>query len=139
GELTDRASLAKQVRRMIADPKARRIATEFFGQWLGFYRFDDYRGVDAKRFPEFTDEVRSAMYDEAVTFFQHVMREGRPIREMVSADYTFLNQALAKHYGIDKEVKSTDKLELVDGLEHRGGLLRLGAVLTATSAPLRTS
>jgi phosphoserine phosphatase len=139
GELTDDANLDKQVRRMIADPKARRIATEFFGQWLGFYRFDDHRGVDAKRFPEFTEEVKKAMYDEAVTFFQHVVQEGRPIREMVSADYTFLNQPLAKHYGIDKEVKSTDKVELVDGLEHRGGLLRLGAVLTATSAPLRTS
>ena len=139
GELTNQANVAKQVRRMLADPKARRIATEFFGQWLGFYRFDQHRGVDGKRFPEFTEEVKSAMYDEAVSFFQHVVQEERPIREIVSAEYTFLNQPLAKHYGVDKEVKSANAVELVEGVDHRGGLLRLGAVLTATSAPLRTS
>ena len=65
GELSNPAMLAKQVKRMTADPKARRLATEFFGQWLGFYHFDEYRGVDTGRFPEFTDEVKSAMYDEA--------------------------------------------------------------------------
>ncbi len=140
GELSEPANVAAQARRMLADPKARRIATEFFGQWLGFYRFDEYRGVDAKRFPEFTGEVRAAMYDEAVSFFQHVVQQNRPIREMISADYTFLNEALAKHYGIDREVGSMD-VELVEnaGDDHRGGMLRLGAVLTATSAPLRTS
>jgi hypothetical protein len=127
--------------RMLADPKARRLSTEFFGQWLGFYRFDQYRGIDTGRFPEFTDEVKGAMYDEAVSFFEHVIRKDRPIREMLQADYTFLNQALAKHYGVQKEIASKDQMELVDGAGafHRGGLLRLGAVLTATSAPLRTS
>ncbi len=55
---------------MLADEKARRFSTEFFGQWLGFYRFDQYRGVDTTRFPEFTDEVKSAMYDEAVSFLR---------------------------------------------------------------------
>ena len=81
------------------------------------------------------------MYDEAVSFFEYVVREERPIREIVSADYTFLNRALAKHYGIEKEVASTDHVEKVEGVDEfqRGGLLRLGAVLTATSAPLRTS
>ena len=58
GELSDPASSRSQVRRMTADPKARRLATEFFGQWLGFYHFDEYRGVDTGRFPEFTDEVK---------------------------------------------------------------------------------
>jgi hypothetical protein len=139
GELTHPANLSAQVKRMLADPKARRIATEFFGQWLGFYRFDQHRGVDAKRFPEFTEDVKSAMYDEAISFFQYVIQRNRPVREMVSADYTFLNQALAKHYGIDKDVRSAGGVELVEGAAHRGGLLRLGAVLTATSAPLRTS
>ena len=55
GELSDPAQLARQVKRMTADPKARRLATEFFGQWLGFYHFDQYRGVDTTRFPEFTE------------------------------------------------------------------------------------
>ncbi len=87
GELSNPALLAKQVKRMTADPKARRLATEFFGQWLGFYHFDQYRGVDTGRFPEFTDEVRSAMYDEAVSTFEYIVRqaapgEGDPLRRL---------------------------------------------------------
>ena len=141
GELSDPKRVERQVRRMLANPKARRLATEFFGQWLGFYRFDQYRGVDAERFPEFTDKVKVAMYDEAVSFFEYIVREGRPVREMLSADYTFLNKALAEHYGVAADVALTDKAERVAGanVPERGGLLRLGAVLTATSAPLRTS
>src|SRR5262245_9233464 len=141
GELTDSAGIRRQVKRMIADPKARRLATEFFGQWLGFYHFDQHKGVDTSRFPEFTDDVREAMYDEAVTFFEHVIRKERPLHEILFADYTFLNKDLADFYGVKEEIKTTERLELVDGAGafQRGGLLRLGAVLTATSAPLRTS
>ena len=141
GELTSEANLERQVRRMIADPKARRFATEFFGQWLGFYRFDQYKGVDTSRYPEFTDELKSAMYDESVSFFEHIVRQDRPIREMFSADYTFLNQTLAKHYGVKKEIAASREVELVTGAKDfgRGGMLRLGTVLTVTSAPLRTS
>ena len=81
------------------------------------------------------------MYDEAVFFFEHIIRKDRPVREILTADYTFLNQPLAKFYGVKKEIKSKDDPELVEGANamNRGGLLRLGAVLTATSAPLRTS
>ena len=141
GELNDPAMLAKQVKRMTADPKARRFATEFFGQWLGFYHFDQYRGVDTGRFPEFTEDVKSAMYDEAISTFEHIVRRDRPVREILGADYTFLNQPLAKFYGIERDVASSDKMELVDGANalNRGGALRLGSVLTTTSAPLRTS
>lgn len=140
GELAKPALLAKQVKRMTADPKARRLATEFFGQWLGFYHFDEYRGVDTARFPEFTEEVREAMYDEAVSTFEHLVRQERPLREMLSADYTFLNQPLAKFYGIEKELP-VGRVVRVDGASafNRGGVLRLGSVLTVTSAPLRTS
>ena len=102
GELSNPALLARQVKRMTADPKARRLATEFFGQWLGFYHFDQYRGVDTGRFPEFTDEVKSAMYDEAVSTFEYIVRQDRPVKEMLYADYTFLNKPLAKFYGIDE-------------------------------------
>ena len=141
GELSKPEGLDAQVKRMLADPKARRMATEFFGQWLGFYRFDQHRGVDTKRFPEFTDEVKSAMYDEAISFFEYIVRKDRPVGEMLTADYTFLNQPLAKHYGVKAGVKSTGATELFTGADkfNRGGMLRLGAVLTATSAPLRTS
>jgi hypothetical protein len=169
GELGQAPLLARQVRRMTADPKARRLATEFFGQWLGFYRFDEFRGVDTGRFPEFTDEVRSAMYDEAVSTFEYLVRHGRPLREVLHADYAFLNAALAKFYGVPQKTdtsagleqsgkwkaKSGDKegsakelpatenvaLKRVDNANafNRGGALRLGAVLTTTSPPLRTS
>jgi len=126
---------------MTADPKARRFATEFFGQWLGFYHFDRYRGVDTGRFPEFTEDVKSAMYDEAISTFEHIVRKDRPVSEVLTADYTFLNKPLAKFYGIDRPVTSADKVELVEGANalNRGGALRLGSVLTTTSAPLRTS
>ena len=88
GELSNPQQLQRQVKRMLADPKARRLSTEFFGQWLGFYHFDQYRGVDTSRFPEFTDEVKTAMYDEAVSFFEHIIRKDRPVREILFADYT---------------------------------------------------
>ena len=141
GELNDPAMLAKQVKRMTADPKARRLATEFFGQWLGFYHFDRYRGVDTGRFPEFTEEVKSAMYDEAISTFEFIVRQQRPVKEILYADYTFLNQPLAKFYGVERPVASKDKVERIEGANafNRGGALRLGAVLTTTSAPLRTS
>jgi len=141
GELSSPQQLQRQVKRMLADPKARRLSAEFFGQWLGFYRFDQYRGIDSGRFPEFTDEVKAAMHDEAVSFFEHIIRKDRPVREILHADYTFLNRALARHYGVQKEISSKDQSELVEGANafRRGGLLRLGAVLATTSAPLRTS
>jgi hypothetical protein len=139
--LTETKGIERQVKRMLADPKARRLSTEFFGQWLGFYHFDQHKGVDTGRFTDFSDDVKEAMYDEAVSFFEHIVRKNRPIHEILSADYTFLNKDLAKFYGVNKEVKSAEEVEMVEGVTtfHRGGLLRLGAVLTATSAPLRTS
>ncbi len=141
GELGDPAGLERQVRRMTADPKARRLATEFFGQWLGFYRFDEYRGVDTSRFPEFTTDVKRAMYDESISTFEYIVREGRPVRELLDADYTFLNKPLADFYGIDAGTLPDDTMQRVDGVHafNRGGALRLGTVLTTTSAPLRTS
>jgi hypothetical protein len=141
GELSNPAMIARQVKRMTADPRARRLATEFFGQWLGFYHFDQYRGVDTGGFPEFTDEVKSAMYDEAISTFEYIVRQDRPVTEVLYADYTFLNKPLALFYGIDVGVTSTDQMVKVDGAHafNRGGALRLGAVLTTTSAPLRTS
>jgi len=143
GELENPALLEKQVRRMTADPKARRIATEFFGQWLGFYQFNEYRGVDTGRFPEFTEEVKASMYDEAVSTFEYIVRRNRPLSEVLHADYVFLNKPLAKFYGLESvaDVTATGSVERVDGARafNRGGALRLGSVLTTTSAPLRTS
>ncbi|MCI0357725.1 MAG: DUF1592 domain-containing protein [Planctomycetaceae bacterium] len=141
GELRNPDELARQARRMLRDPKSRRLATEFFGQWLGFYRFDEYRGIDAQRFPEFNEALKSAMYGEAVSFFEHIVRDDRPVAEILFADYAFLNAPLARHYGIDAtELPDGQHVRVADVAgEHRGGLLGMAAVLTATSAPLRTS
>ena len=78
GELENPEELSRQARRMLADPKARRFATEFFGQWFGFYRFDGYRGVDTARFKEFSDNLKSAMYNEAVSFSSASGKTGHP-------------------------------------------------------------
>ena len=81
------------------------------------------------------------MYDEAISTFEYIVRHDRPVKEMLFADYTFLNKPLAKFYGVERDVKSRDAVELVEGARafNRGGALRLGSVLTTTSAPLRTS
>jgi hypothetical protein len=140
GELHSTDALAAQARRMLRDPKARRLATEFFGQWLGFYQFDRYRGVDPHRFPEFNDKLKSALHKEAITFFEHIVRQDRPLQEILLADYTFLDSELSKHYGIEGLEVGDEPIRIVNTLDrHRGGLTSLGAILTATSAPLRTS
>ena len=141
GELKTSAQLAAQSRRMLGDPKSRRFATEFFGQWFGFYRFHSFRGVDAERFPEFTDALRKSMYEEAIAFFDFIVRNNRPVSEILFADYCFLNQQLASHYGLELELDDPSKMQQVKNTNqsHRGGLLRLAAILTTTSAPRRTS
>lgn len=139
GRLRDPEALAAQARRMLGDPKARRFAAEFFGQWFGFYRFDKYRGIDGARFPEFDDSFKQAMYDEAVSFFEYIVREDRPAGEMLFANYAFVDAQLARHYGLPANDSARPVKVDATGQYHRGGLLRLGAVLTVTSAPLRTS
>jgi hypothetical protein len=141
GELLDPEKLVAQANRMLKDPKSRRLATEFFGQWLGFYQFDEFRGVDLERFPEFDEQLRASLYNEAISFFEYIIRENRPLGEVLFADYTFLNARLMEHYGMPTVASATDELVKVDGTSehHRGGLFGLGAVLTTTSAPLRTS
>ena len=87
GELSNPEALADQARRMLKDPKARRFATEFFGQWFGFYRFDDYTGIDSTHFTEFTRELKASMYDEAVSFFEYIVTQDRPVDDILFADY----------------------------------------------------
>jgi len=138
-ELIDPVQLTKQTKRMLGDPKASRLATEFFGQWLGVYRFDQFNGADTSRFPEFTEDLKNAMAEEATSFFDYIVRNDRPVREILQADYTFVNPLLAKHYGMKQELKGgTQKVDGASAYQ-RGGLLRMGAMLTSTSAPLRTS
>ncbi|HEY2416149.1 MAG TPA: DUF1592 domain-containing protein [Pirellulaceae bacterium] len=140
GELQDANHLARQALRMLHDPKGRRFAGEFFGQWLSFYQFDRYRGVDGEKFPEFNDRLRASLYDEATTFFEHIVRTSRPVNEILFADYAFVNDDLAQHYSLKAPHVSGAPRQMKNVVsDHRGGLMGLGAVLTVTSAPLRTS
>ena len=143
GELDSEQRLVAEVRRMLRDPKATRFAAEFFGQWFGFYRFVDYSGIDDERFPELTPALKLDMLAEANQFLTYVVREDRPLDDILFAEYSFLTRQLAEHYGLD--ASRIDTLDAtprrIDGLVpvHRGGLLGWGAIHAVTSAPLRTS
>jgi len=138
GKLRNPTVLKQQIDRMLVDPKAGRFLEEFVGRWLGFAEFDEFSGPDQEKFKEFTPEIREAMHKEAKMFVKHLVREQKPITDVFFADYTFLNEPLAKHYGI-KGVKGDEMrlVEIDDG--KRGGVLGMGAFLTKTSTPLRTS
>ena len=141
GALETSDQLAAQARRMMLNPKSRRFSTEFFGQWFGFYRFHQFRGIDSERFPEFSESLRKSMYDEAIEFFDFIVRRDRPVSEILFADYSFVNQELAAHYGLELDSGNDSQFRRLNNLgkNHRGGLLRLGAILATTSAPRRTS
>lgn len=137
GKLHDPAVLAAQVDRMIADPRSIALAENFAAQWLRFREMLD-RGVDFRAYPEFNDHLRDAMYQESFLFFDHLLRQNRSVLEILNADYTFLNERLAKHYGIDGvSGKEMRLVPLTD--RRRGGVLGMGSLLTVTSFPTRTS
>jgi hypothetical protein len=131
--------LEAQVRRMLADPRSRALSETFASQWLGL---DTLRASvvrpDPRKFPEFTDSLKEAMIAEALDFFHGIVREDRSILELLHADYTYLNEELARHYGIAGVTgREMRKVPLSD--ETRGGVLSMAGILTLTSYPLRTS
>jgi hypothetical protein len=137
GKLRDPAVLKEQARRMTADPKARALVDNFAGQWLGLRKLETIQ-PDHGMFPSFNETLRRAMIEEPSLFFERLMRDDRSILELVDADYTFLNEPLAKHYGI-KDVKG-DAMRRVDLKDpNRGGVLTMAGILTLTSHPTRTS
>ena len=138
GSLLKPEVLAAQAKRMLADPKAEAMAKEFMGQWLAFDGFANHSGVDAAKFPEFTPELRRDLYKETVTFFTKLIREDRPLQDILTAEYTFLNERLAKYYGVP-DVKGEEFRQVNVAAYHRGGLVGMGSVLTKTSRPIRTS
>lgn len=138
GSLAKPEVLKAQAVRMLKDPRSDAMGREFAGQWLDFNRFASHNEVDQKKFPEFTPELRAAMFQEVITFFSHLVREDRNISDIVTADYTFLNARLAKHYGIPGVEGDQFRQVKVDTY-HRGGLLGMGSILTKTSRPHRTS
>jgi len=138
GSLLKPEVLEAQTRRMLKDTKSEALAEEFAGQWLKFHGFSKHSTVDAGKFPEFTPELRTDMHREAQEFFKYLVREDRPVREILLADYTFLNERLAKHYGIP-EVTGGEFRKVPVAQFHRGGILGMGSILTKTSFPQRTS
>lgn len=136
GKLRQPGALEGQIRRMLADPKAAALADNFAGQWLETRNLDSVK-PDPGKFPEWGPELREAMKAETRLFFEHMLRENRPMQEFLSADYTFLNGALAKHYGIEGVEGPEFRRVSVSG--QRGGILSHGSVLTVSSYPTRTS
>ena len=138
GRLGEPETLRRQAERMLADPKSRAFTDAFIGQWLGFAELGSTIKPDDVAFPQFTPALGEAMLEEATRVFDRIVREDRSLLELLDADYTFLNEELATHYGIDGVVgREFREVSLTDG--RRGGVLGMGAVLTATSLPTRTS
>jgi mono/diheme cytochrome c family protein len=129
--------LDAQVARLLADPKSAAMAENFAGQWLEIRNLDTIK-PDPQKFPAWTPELREAMKTETRMFFDTILRENRPIGDFIDARYTFLNELLAKHYGIDG-VSGPEfrRVDLETG--ERGGVLTHGSVLAVSSYPTRTS
>lgn len=138
GKLTEDATLRAEVRRMSADPKASALVENFAGQWL-LLRNLDGKPMDADRFPEYTPQLRSAMLREAELFFEDVLKNDRSVMNFLSSDYTFLNQVLAEHYGIEGVRGEGFSRVSLPADSPRGGVLTMAATLTVTSHPTRTS
>jgi hypothetical protein len=138
GRLRQPGVLEAQVRRMIADERADAMVSNFTGQWLQLRNLESRVTPDLLLFPDFDDNIRKAFRRETEMFFAHIVRENRPALELLNADYTFVNERLARHYGIPgvygtrfRPVKLTDP--------NRRGLLGHGSILSLTSVATRTS
>ncbi|MGB7345471.1 MAG: DUF1592 domain-containing protein [Pirellulaceae bacterium] len=131
------ASLEQVVKRMLADPKSEALSTQFAAQWLGLRNLAEHEADTKKTFKDFDPNLIGAMSRETEMLFQHIVRENKPIGDMLTADYTFLNSDLARHYGIQHQSDDFQKVSL-QGTPRRG-ILAHGSMLTLTSNPTRTS
>ena len=137
GALSSLEELDRQARRMLADPRAEALATRFASQWLRLQDLDLIH-PDALTFPYFDQTLADAMLRETELFFDHLVQEDRPVLDLLTADYTFVNERLARHYGITGVLgPSFRKVDYPT--DKRRGLLGHGSILTLTSHPDRTS
>ncbi len=135
--LKDPAVLERQVRRMLADPRSERFVSNFAGQWLYLRNLSNHQ-PNSMVFPDFDDNLRQAFWREAELFFESIVREDRNVLDLMTADYTFVNERLALHYGIPNVYGSNfRRVTLTE--DARKGLLGKGAILTVTSHATRTS
>jgi len=139
GDLHKPDVIDAQARRMLRDARARRLATEFAGNWLDIRRFEEHNAVDRERFPAFTNELRAAMFEEPVRFVLDVIQRNGSVLDFLYGDYTFVNAPLARHYGMPEPADGA--WTRVDGAHKyaRGGLLPMSAFLTKNAPGLRTS
>jgi hypothetical protein len=137
GQLHTPATLDAQVKRLLADPRSSALADNFAGQWLELRNLDVVK-PDPQKFPDWSPELRDAMKQETRLFFDSMLRENRPLGEFLDARYTFLNERLAKHYGI-AGVQGPDFRRVELATTQRGGILSHASVLTVSSYPTRTS
>ena len=137
GKLRDSAVLQVQVRRMLADPRAKSLVTNFAAEWLSLRVVEGVR-PDPIIFTEFDDSLRLAFENETNLLLENVLLGDRSVLELLNANYTFVNERLARHYGIpDVYGDQFRRVTVTDGI--RGGLLGQGSILTLTSYPTRTS
>jgi cytochrome c553 len=144
GKLHEPPVLEKQVRRMLADSRSSALVTNFAAQWLHLRNLASIT-PDMRLFPDFDDNLRQAMREETELFFESILREDRSALDLLRADYTFVNERLAKHYGIPHVYGTRFRRVTLDALDplnndtQRGGLLRQASILTVTSYATRTS
>jgi hypothetical protein len=138
GRLRQPATLERQVRRMLADPKSDALVTNFASQWL-YLRNLAAVSPDARLFPDFDDNLRQAFRRETELFFESIVREDRSALDLLGANYTYVNERLAKHYGIPNVYGSRFRRVDLGEDSVRGGLLGQGSILTVTSYANRTS
>ncbi len=141
GDLHRPEVLAAQAHRMQKDPRIRALALEFGGNWLDFRRFEEANAVDRNRFPSFNDNLRQAMFEEPLHFLVDTFQKDRSVLDLLYGKHTFVNAALARHYGMTEVKVTGDAWVRVDNAERygRGGLLPMAVFLTQNSPGLRTS
>jgi len=137
GRLKEPVVLERQVRRMLADPRSKALVDNFAGQWL-YLRNLKTINPDFETFPDFDDNLRQAMKRETELFIDSIMREDKSVMDLLNANYTFLNERLARHYGIPG-IYGTDFRRVTLKEDARRGLLGQASILTVTSYPTRTS
>jgi hypothetical protein len=138
GELRRPGVLDRQVRRMLADPRSYNLASNFAGQWLTVRNLVSV-DPNVRLYPDFDDNLRQAFRLETELFVDSIVREDRSVLDLIKADYTFLNERLAKHYGIPNIYGSRFRRVALGPDSNRGGLLRHGSILAVTSYATRTS
>jgi hypothetical protein len=158
GNLRKPEILKAQARRMLRDPKVRRLATEFAGNWLDIRRFEEHNAVDRQRFSSFTNELRQAMFDEPIRYFTDLAQRNRSVLDLLYGKDTFVNTLLAKHYGIElsrsglpsrtpdvqgpaRQAGPIGQWFHIENADRygRGGLLPMAVFLTKNAPGLRTS